>query len=58
MPTLKGWDARRSGAGIRVTGKDANGNDTKIQAVSIGPRMHGAKIVAVDKDGDEHELVA
>lgn len=58
MPmTLKGWEAKRSGAGIRVTGFDtASQADAKVQAVSIEPRR-GGLVVAVDKDGNEHSLI-
>jgi hypothetical protein len=54
---LKGWSAKRSGAGIRVTGFDtASQQDTKLQAIEIRPKRGGLTI-AVDKDGGEHELL-
>jgi hypothetical protein len=53
---LKKWSAKRSGAGIRVTGFDTmSQKDAKVQVVDISPRL-GGRIVATDKDGNEHEL--
>lgn len=57
MPqTLKRWKAKRSGAGISITGFDTSAQrDGKVQAVSIEPRR-GGLVVAVDKNGVEHRL--
>jgi hypothetical protein len=53
---LKRWTAKRSGAGIRVTGFDTQlQKDAKLQAVSIEPRR-GGLVAAIDKDGNEHTL--
>ena len=53
---LKGWSAKRSGAGIRVSGFDTQSQkDAKLQCVEISPRR-GGRTVATDKDGNEHEL--
>jgi hypothetical protein len=53
---LKRWSAKRSGAGMRVTGFDTlSQRDAKLQCVEISPRR-GGQIIATDKDGVEHEL--
>lgn len=53
---LKKWSAKRSGAGIRVTGFDTQSQqDVKLQCVEVSPRR-GGQIIATDKDGGEHEL--
>lgn len=53
---LKKWSAKRSGAGIRVTGFDTQSQrEAKVQVVEIAPRR-GGQIMAIDKDGNEHEL--
>lgn len=53
---LKNWSAKRSGAGIRVTGFDTmSQREEKIQVVEIAPQR-GGRIIATDKDGNEHEL--
>ena len=53
---LKNWSAKRSGAGMRVTGFDTQTQkDEKVQVVEISPRRGGIPI-ATDKDGNEHTL--
>ncbi|BCA57697.1 hypothetical protein [Sphingomonas sp. HMP6] len=55
MNVIKNWEAKRSSAGITITGKNVAGEDVKIAGC--------AKIVAgsphptvVDKHGDRHQL--
>lgn len=61
---LSNWKARRAGGRITVHGKDERGADAKIVGVDvIEPRTTGTfsrrtRIVAIDKDGTEHELAA
>lgn len=50
------WSARRAGGRITVSGKDSGGSAAKIVGVDrIEPR--GNRVFAIDRDGDEHELV-
>lgn len=58
MHTLKNWKARRAGGRITVTGDETDGTAGKIVGVDyIEPReAEGGRIVAVDKNGVEHEL--
>lgn len=56
MHTLKDWKARRAGGRITVNGKNAdNGLAQKIVGVDVIEPRDG-KIIATDKDGQEHEL--
>jgi hypothetical protein len=53
---LKRWSAKRSGAGMRVTGFDTQlQKDAKVQVIEIAPRR-GGLVVAIEKDGTEHTL--
>lgn len=54
---LYDWKARRAGGRITIYGKAAGGDAARIVGVDvIEPRA--GRIVAVDKDGEEHELKA
>lgn len=53
---LKSWKAKRAGGRITVTGVDTtSGQPVKI--VGIDTIEAGKPVVAVDKDGNRHELV-
>lgn len=54
---LYDWKARRAGGRITITGKAPGGDAAKIVGVDvIEPR--GSRVFAVDRNGDEHELIA
>jgi ribulose bisphosphate carboxylase small subunit len=54
---IRSWKAQRSGANIRVTGVDKGTQQAvKVTASHIEPRR-GGLVVAVCKDGTEHQLV-
>lgn len=50
------WTARRAGGRITATGQDSGGASAKIVGIDkLYPRS--GRIFAIDKDGEEHELV-
>lgn len=57
MQTIRGWQARRSGANIRVTGYNTSTQaEVKIQATVLEPRR-GGLVIAKATDGEEYSLV-
>lgn len=55
MHTLTNWKARRAGGRITVNGTEADGSAGKIVGVDVIEPRDG-RIIAVDKNGTEHEL--